>query len=90
VVPSVSQLLEEAASILASGVHDDMYASVLATSIAGQLNTRAQLAAFDAPSPERLVEALGLDARFTVTYSPEGFALVGANRKALAGDSGAI
>ena len=81
-VPTISQLLEEAASILASSVHADMYASVLATSIAGQLNSRARLAAFEAPSAEHLIHALELDARFTVTYSPDGLPLVAAQREA--------
>lgn len=74
--PTTRQLLDEAAPILDSTPTHDMYAHVLATSIAGQLNERVQLSHYQPPTAEDLVAVLERDERYSIEYSFDGLAVV--------------
>lgn len=74
--PTAEQLLAEAAKILEASATRDMYAGVLATSIAGQLNAREQVNHYEPASGEGLVSLLELDARYAVRHDAAGFPIV--------------
>lgn len=78
--PTTRQLLDEAAPILDGAPTHDMYAHVLATSIAGQLNERVQYWHYQPPSAEELVAVLERDERYTIQYSVGGLPVVGRAR----------
>ncbi len=75
--PTTRQLLDEAAPILDSSPTHDMYAHVLATSIAGQLNERVDFVHYQPPSAEELVAVLERDERYTIQYRVGGLPIVG-------------
>jgi hypothetical protein len=74
--PTKEQQLAEAAAILASSATRDMYANVLATSIAGQLNARERVSHYEPGSGEGLVTLLERDARYDVRHDSRGLPIV--------------
>jgi hypothetical protein len=74
--PTDEQQLTEAAQILASSATRDMYANVLATSIAGQLNAREHVSHYEPGSGEGLVTLLEHDARYDVQHDCRGLPIV--------------
>jgi hypothetical protein len=74
--PTDEQQLAEAAQILASSETRDMYANVLATSIAGQLNAREHVSHYEPRSGEGLVTLVEHDARYDVRHDSRGLPII--------------
>ena len=74
--PTDEQQLAEAAQILAASETRDMYANVLATSIAGQLNAREHVSHYEPRSGEGLVTLLEHDSRYDVRHDSCGLPII--------------
>jgi len=74
--PTDRQMVDEAEQVLAASSSRDMYAEVLVTAIAGQLNERERVSHYESRSGQWLLTLVAADSRYVVRHDDHGLPLV--------------